>query len=176
MFNQSRQSRPRIFVFSMFAILALSVIVIYYVATQVTERLNVTSIDTGGSVIVSRDENEKEVIPSPSQVETAQLSRPIATQNLLPDLAPTLVERSTNVFLLPDLAPTLVKSPRDAYDLPDLAPTLVNPLLSVYQYSDLAPTLVKVTEGPDRLPDLAPTIVKSQDTNDRLPDLEPTLP
>ena len=179
MFNQSRQARPRIFVFSMFAILALSAIAIYYISTQVTEMLNTTSIDTqqvGGSATVSRDDNVKEIIPPQSQVEAAQLSPPSGTQSRLPDLAPTLVEPSTNVFLLPDLAPTLVKSPRDAYDLPDLAPTLVNPLLSVYQYSDLAPTLVRATDGPDRLPDLAPTIVKSQDTIDRLPDLAPTLP
>ena len=173
------QSRSRMFVFNVFVILAMSAIAIYYVAPQVTEMLNVTSIDTQqivGSAIVSRDDNVREIIPPQSQVEAAQLSPPFAAQSRLPDLAPTLVEPSTNVFLLPDLAPTLVRSPRDTYDLPDLAPTFANPLLGVYRYSDLAPTLVQATEGSDRLPNLAPPIVKSQDTIYRLPDLAPTLP
>ncbi len=173
------QPRSRMFVVNTFVILVLSAIAIYFVALQVTEMLNVTSIDTqqiSESVIVSRGDNLREIIPPQSQVEAAQLSPPFATQSRLPDLAPTLVEPSTNVFLLPDLAPTLVKSPRDTYGLPDLAPTFANPLLGVYRYSDLAPTLVQAAEGSARLPDLAPTIVISQDTIDRLPDLAPTLP
>lgn len=193
MFNQSRS---RMFVVSMFAILSMLAIASNYVTPQATEMINVTSIDTqqmGGSAIVSRDDNVRGIIPPQSQVEAAELSPPFTTHSRLPDLEPTLVELSTNVFLLPDLAPTLVKSTRDAYGLPDLAPTFANPLSGVYRNSDLvptlvqategtnrlpdlAPTLVQVTEGPDRLPDLAPTIVKSQDTIDRLPDLAPTLP
>ena len=141
MFNQSRS---KMFVVLMFAILSMSAISIYYVAPQATEMLNGTSIDTqqiGGSAIVSRDDNVKEIIPSQSQEEAAQLSRPFATQSRLPDLAPTLVESSTNVFLLPDLAPTLVKSPSDDYGLPDLAPTIVKSQDTLDLLPDLAPTL-----------------------------------
>ena len=172
------QSKSRMFVVPMVAILAMLAIASYYIAPQAIGMLNLTSLDarqTGGSAIVSKDDNVEEIIPPQSQVESAQLARPYASQSRLPDLAPTLVEHSSNVFLLPDLAPTLVKSPRSSYDLPDLAPTFAKPLVGVYRYSDLAPTLVQSTEGPDRLPDLAPTIVKTQDTIDQLPDLAPTI-